>query len=382
MKKIMFRKFALDCSFFFLISIISASTIVWVFQAVNFLDLMVEDGRDFLLYLNYTFLNFPKIISKLLPFALFFSFFYVISRYEINNELIIFWNFGVSKIQLINFILKISLIFMIFQVLLVALIVPKTQNISRDLIKKSNINFFESFIKPKKFNDNIKGLTIFADEKNDSGELKNIYLKKETENNNFQITYAKTGYFQSSKNLQILILKNGQTINKINDDITTFNFKESTLNMSSQDVSIIKVDKIQETSTYNLILCLDRFINSDGKDKKNKSNKFIQNCSIENLDNVFKEVYKRFLIPTYIPILILISLILIIKSKENINYTRYRVFVFLLGTGLIVFSETTQKFIKNSLEYNITIFVIPIIIFITFYLSIFYKINFRSKKNN
>ena len=378
----MFRKFALDCSFFFLISIISASTIVWVFQAVNFLDLMVEDGRDFLLYLNYTFLNFPKIISKLLPFALFFSFFYVISRYEINNELIIFWNFGVSKIQLINFILKISLIFMIFQVLLVALIVPKTQNISRDLIKKSNINFFESFIKPKKFNDNIKGLTIFADEKNDSGELKNIYLKKETENNNFQITYAKTGYFQSSKNLQILILKNGQTINKINDDITTFNFKESTLNMSSQDASIIKVDKIQETSTYNLILCLDRFINSDGKDKKNKSNKFIQNCTIENLDNVFKEVYKRFLIPTYIPILILISLILIIKSKENINYTRYRIFVFLLGTGLIVFSETTQKFIKNSLEYNIAIFVIPIIIFITFYLSIFYKINFSSKKNN
>ena len=378
----MFRKFALDCSFFFLISVISASTIVWVFQAVNFLDLMVEDGRDFLLYLNYTFLNFPKIISKLLPFALFFSFFYVISRYEINNELIIFWNFGVSKIQLINFILKISLIFMIFQVLLVALIVPKTQNISRDLIKKSNINFFESFIKPKKFNDNIKGLTIFADEKNDSGELKNIYLKKETENNNFQITYAKTGYFQSSKNLQILILKNGQTINKINDDITTFNFKESTLNMSSQDASIIKVDKIQETSTYNLILCLDRFINSDGKDKKNKSNKFIQNCTIENLDNVFKEVYKRFLIPTYIPILILISLILIIKSKENINYTRYRIFVFLLGTGLIVFSETTQKFIKNSLEYNITIFVIPIIIFITFYLSIFYKINFSSKKKN
>ena len=382
MKKIMFRKFAYDCTFFFLISIISASTIVWVFQAVNFLDLMVEDGRDFFLYLNYTFLNFPKIISKLLPFALFFSFFYVISKYELNNELIIFWNFGVSKIQLINFILKISLIFMTFQILLVALIVPKTQNISRDLIKKSNINFFESFIKPKKFNDNIKGLTIFADEKNENGELKNIYLKKETDKSNFQITYAKTGYFQSSKNIQILVLKNGQTINKINDDITTFNFKESTLNMSSQDSSIIKTDKIQETSTHNLILCLGRFINFDDKVKKNNSNKFIQNCTVENLDNVFKEIYKRFLVPTYIPILILISLILIIKSKENINYTRYRIFVFLLGIGLIIFSETTQKFIKNSFEYNFAIFVVPVIIFIIFYLSIFYKINFKSKKNN
>ena len=370
MKKIMFRKFALDCTFFFLISIISASTIVWVFQAVNFLDLMVEDGRDFFLYLNYTFLNFPKIVSKLLPFALFFSFFYVISKYELNNELIIFWNFGISKIQLINFVLKVSLFFMVLQILLVALIVPKTQNISRDLIKKSNVNFFESFIKPRKFNDNIKGLTIFADEKNDKGELKNIYLKKETEDNNFQITYAKKGYFQSSKNVQILVLENGQTINKINDDITTFNFKESTLNMSSQDSSIIKVDKIQETSTYNLILCLDRFINFEDKTKK-KSSKFIQNCTSENLDNVFKEVYKRFLVPVYIPTLILVSLILIIKSKETINYTRYRLFIFLLGVGLIIFSETTQKFIINSLEYNIAIFIMPIIIFIIFYFLIF-----------
>ena len=381
MKKIMFRKFALDCTFFFLISIISASTIVWVFQAVNFLDLMVEDGRDFFLYLNYTFLNFPKIVSKLLPFALFFSFFYVISKYELNNELIIFWNFGISKIQLINFVLKVSLFFMVLQILLVALIVPKTQNISRDLIKKSNVNFFESFIKPRKFNDNIKGLTIFADEKNDKGELKNIYLKKETEDNNFQITYAKKGYFQSSKNVQILVLENGQTINKINDDITTFNFKESTLNMSSQDSSIIKVDKIQETSTYNLILCLDRFINFEDKTKK-KSSKFIQNCTSENLDNVFKEVYKRFLVPVFIPTLILVSLILIIKSKETINYTRYRLFIFLLGVGLIIFSETTQKFIINSLEYNIAIFIMPIIIFIIFYFLIFYKINFNHKNNN
>ena len=119
----------------------------------------------------------------------------------------IFWNFGVSKIQVINFFLKISLIFSIFQIILVSFIVPSTQNISRELIKSSNINFFESFIKPKKFNDNIKGLTIFADEKQKNGKLKNIYLKKETEKENFQITYAKSGFFKSSNNLQILVLK-------------------------------------------------------------------------------------------------------------------------------------------------------------------------------
>ena len=381
MKKILFRKFIKDCTIFFLISLISASTIVWVFQAVNFLDLIVEDGRDFFLYLNYTLLNFPKIISKLYPFAVFFSFFYVISKYELNNELMIFWNFGVTKIQLINFFIRISLIFMFIQILLVSIIVPSTQNYSRILIKDSNINFFESFIKPKRFNDNIKGLTIFAEEKKNNGELKNIYLKKETDKGNFQITYAKSGDFISKNNTQILMLKDGQTINKINDDLTTFNFQQSNLNMSSQDSGIIKIDKIQETSTISLIICINRFENFFTNLKKNNENKFIQNCTIENLDNVFKELYKRLLVPFYIPTLILTSLILIIFSKETINYTKYRIFIFLTGFLFIIFSETTQKLVQSSLTNNIKIFIIPLAIFLLLYFLVKSKINFKYEKN-
>ncbi len=110
MKKILFRKLLTDCLTFFLIALFSSSLIIWVFQAVNFLDIMIEDGRDYLVYINYSLLNFPKIITKVLPFVFFFSFFYVITKYELNNELMIFWNFGVKKIQLINFLFKFSII--------------------------------------------------------------------------------------------------------------------------------------------------------------------------------------------------------------------------------------------------------------------------------
>ena len=177
MKKILFRKLLIDCLIFLFISLISTSVIIWVFQAVNFLDIIVEDGRDFKVYFNYTLLNFPKIISKILPFAVFFSFFYVLNRYELNNELIIFWNFGVHKIQLANFLFVFSGILMIIQLILTTLVVPNSQNFSRSLIRNSSVDFFESFVKPKKFNDNIKGLTIYADEKNKDGSLKNIYLR-------------------------------------------------------------------------------------------------------------------------------------------------------------------------------------------------------------
>ena len=97
MKKILFRKILFDYMSFFLIALVSTSIIVWVFQAVNFLDIMIEDGRDYLIYINYSLLNFPKTFSKLFPFILFFSIYYVTTKIELNNELIILWNFGINK---------------------------------------------------------------------------------------------------------------------------------------------------------------------------------------------------------------------------------------------------------------------------------------------
>ena len=93
MKKILFRKLLMDYMSFFLIALLASTIIIWVFQAVNFLDIMIEDGLDYLVYIKYSLLNYPKIISKLFPFVLFFSIFYVTVKYELNNELLIFLEF-------------------------------------------------------------------------------------------------------------------------------------------------------------------------------------------------------------------------------------------------------------------------------------------------
>ena len=143
MKKILFRKLLLDCLTFFLIALLSASIIIWVFQAVNFLDIMIEDGRDYLVYINYSLLNFPKIVSKVLPFVFFFSFFYIISKYELNNELIIFWNFGVNKFQLINFLFRFSIFLTLLQILLSAFIVPKSLDTARSFLRSSTVSYHE-----------------------------------------------------------------------------------------------------------------------------------------------------------------------------------------------------------------------------------------------
>lgn len=378
MKKILFKKILIDCLKFFLISLLSASIVVWVFQAVNFLDIMIEDGRGYLVYLNYTLLNFPKIISKILPFALFFSFFYVLTKYELNNELIIFWSFGINKIQLINFFIKFSLIIMIIQILLTSFFVPKSQELSRALMRDSNVDLLEDFIKPKKFNDLIKGLTIYAEEKNKDGLLKNIYLKKDTGENSFQVTYSKTGKFEIKGNNRVLKLYNGQTINGINNKISNFNFERSDFNLTNLDSDVVFLNKIQETSTFVLLSCLNRLFSLNPNFLMNIDfTNSEHNCSKNGLENIYKELYKRFIIPMYIPILILISLMAAMYSKENINYSKYRLMIFLLGLFIIIFSETTLKFIDKTFYGNIKMIFVPLFFFILLYLPIFHKFKFK-----
>ena len=203
MKKILFKKLLNDYMSFFLIALFSTSIVIWVFQAVNFLDIIIEDGRGYIIYLKYSLLNFPKILSKILPFVIFFSLFYVTVKLELKNELIIFWNFGVNKIEIVNFVIKISLSILIIQILLTSIVVPKSQDLARSFLRDSTVNLFGNFLKPQKFNDTIEKLTIYTEKKDKLGNLYNIYLKKDISNDEFQITYAKKGIFKEINNTMV-----------------------------------------------------------------------------------------------------------------------------------------------------------------------------------
>ena len=377
MKKILFKKLLIDCLTFFFITLFSASIIIWVFQAVNFLDIMIEDGRDYIVYINYSLLNFPKIISKVLPFIFFFSFFYIITRYELNNELIIFWNFGVNKFEFINFFFKFSILLTIFQLVLVSLIVPKAQDTARSFLRTSSVNILENFIKEKKFNDTIKGVTIYSENKDSDGYLYNLYIKKNI-SGGFEITYAKKGIFDQSKSIPILVLFDGETLTNKNNKITNISFAKSDFLLSNLRANTMTEQKNQELKTYYIVSCI-LFLNKINLShfKKIQKTKII-NCTDANKVNLIKELYKRLVIPFYIPILMLIPYLLVLTSKEKSNYNKMKLFSFLTGVFIIIFSEGTIRFVSKELNENLFISIMPFILFIIFYLIFFYKLKLKS----
>ena len=193
MDKLLFRKFFYDVLIFFLISSLCITVIIWIVQAVNYLDIVSEDGHGLKTYFTYTFLSLPKIFSRTIIFVLFISIFYTLNKYESTNEILVFWNNGIKKILFINFILKISIIFIIIQLLFNLYIVPKSQNLGRAQIKESKIDFLPKLISEKKFIDVVKNLTIFIEEYENNGKFNKIYMKELIDNNVSKIISANSG---------------------------------------------------------------------------------------------------------------------------------------------------------------------------------------------
>ena len=80
---------------------------------------------------------------------------------------------------------------MFFQIFLGAYVSPTTQFKARNYLKNSNIDFFTSLIKERKFLNVAKDLTIFIEKKNEDGSYTDIFLDDSTKSTSKMI-YAKS----------------------------------------------------------------------------------------------------------------------------------------------------------------------------------------------
>ena len=103
-----YRHFFRELSKYFFLVLFTFSIIVWTVQAVNFLDLIVDDGHAVSVYLTYSLLNISKIITKFIPLSFLLALFLTILKFDDDSELMILWTAGLNKMKVVNFFFKVS----------------------------------------------------------------------------------------------------------------------------------------------------------------------------------------------------------------------------------------------------------------------------------
>ena len=367
MKKLLFRNFIKNTLNFFIIMCLSISLIVWVIQAVGFLDFVTEDGHGLYVYFLYSFLNFPKMVSRILPFVFFISLFYQLSQYELRNELLIFWSNGITKLSFVNVIISYSLIIFLLQLFLGGYVSPLGQNEARSLLRNSNIDFFPSLIKEGKFIDTVSNLTIFIQSKDNFGNYDNIFLKEDIVNtglNESQIIYAKKGFLVNEKTNRYFKLRDGEIVNNKEGKITKFSFESIDFNLIKYISKSTTYPKIQGTSSEALYRCLLYYFKLNLKKFKHE----YLNCNETSIKPISQEFLKRFYKPLYIPLIALVGSLLLIRSKESRDYTKYKLFLFLITFLIIVFSEIMLRYSTESLTGLLFFTIFPLLTFSLIYI--------------
>ena len=372
MQNTIYKYFFREFLRFFLIILFALTVIVWTIQSVNYLDLVTEDGHAFATYFTYSSLTLSKVFTKLIPFSFLLATILTILKFEKDNELIVIWTSGLNKIYIVNLIFRISLIIMFVQLTFASIINPTLLNLSRSILKNSELKFIPSLMKEKEFNDTVEGLTIFVDKKDANQIFHNIFIRDDGKilsnvGNTSSTIFAKRGYISNDE--KTLVLHNGNIQNlKENGSVNIVKFNKTILNLSGISTKSISEPKLQETSSIKIIRCLkDKDVN-------------IQNCKQNKkaLMNIRIETNKRFGMPIFIPLISLVCSFLLSsrKDKKIYNYNKY--IYFFICFVILALSEIVVRYSGTSWIHTAIYYLVPVGMIPLFYFALIRKFKYEN----
>ena len=365
MKKTIYKYFFYEFIIYFTVTLFALAAVVWTVQAVNYLDLVTEDGHAFITYFYYSLLTLSKVLTKLIPFCFLTAIILTIIKFERDNELIVLWTSGLNKIHVVNLIFRISVLVMLLQLLLTNIFNPTLLNFSRTLLKNSQLQFIPSLLKEKQFNDAVEGLTIFIEKKDENQIYKNIFIRDDGKilskiaGSSSSTIFAKSGHM--SEDEKNLILYNGN-IQKLNEDgdVNIIQFQKTTLNLSGISTKSISEPKMQETPTMQILRCLTQ--NNTARHNCDDSKKSMMDTKIE--------INKRFGMPIYIPLISLISCFLLTSRKDKKMFYLNKYIYFFIGVLILILAEIIVRYSGISWNHTIIYYLLPIGTAPLFYLAL------------
>jgi len=372
MKKTIYKYIFYEFTRYFATTLFALSIIVWTVQCVNFLDLVTEDGHAFTIYFLYSLLTLSKVLTKLIPFSFMIATVLTIIKLEKDNELIVLWTSGLNKIFIVNLLVRISLLVMFLQLILTVAVNPTLLNISRTLLKNSQLKFVSSMFKEKQFNDTVEGLTIFVEKKTKDKTYKNVFIRDESTilssmGNKSSTIIAKSGYI--SEDDMSLVLLDGYIHKSDNKNHINFvRFDKTSFNLFGISTKSISQPKMQETSTLRILQCV----------QNEKIDILNCNPSKKTMMNLKIEINKRFGMPFFIPLMALICSFLLASQRDKKIYQFNKYIYFFVGFVILMLAEITVRYSGNSWSHTAIYYLIPAGMIPLFYFALVKKFKYEN----
>ena len=359
----------------FFVILFGLTVIAWTVRAVNFLDLIVENGYSITTYFQYSILNLLGILTKFIPLSFLLSLIIFIIKKIQEKEFTILWTSGIKKLTLVNLFFVVSIFILFLYLIFSTFITPMALQKSRYLLNKENFASFLPTVRIQQFSDSFKGFTFFV-EKKKNDKIENVFihdksnvlknLTSDQSDKNSTTIVAENGIIQERKKL---ILFNGQIISTQKENLknNVIKFEQLNINLTNLSTDTIKTPKLQETPTIDLLKCISRSYEEK-----------ILNCKKSAEKEIKTVLNRRFILPFYIPIISLLCSLLMIRIEEKKSYFFNKYSIFGLSFLVLLYAELIVRYTGISKIINILFIISPLILIPTIYLFLIYKFSKES----
>jgi len=225
------------------------SAAIWLAQSLRLIDLIVNRGLSFEIFLYLAALILPRFLDIVLPIGVFIAVLFTFNRLTSESELVVMRSAGLSQLALAKPVLLLAGIAFLILMSLSVYFMPTSNRAFKDLQFEIRNRFVSSLIQEGTFTTISDKLTIYIRSRDDRGEVSGLLISDSRDPQKPVTILAERGVFVDSPGGARIIMVNGnrQQFDPESRKLSLLTFDSYTLDLEAwRDAPVVRFREAQE----------------------------------------------------------------------------------------------------------------------------------------
>ncbi len=173
----------------FLFFVLVFTGVIWLTQSLRVIDTVVNNGQSARVFLEFTALLLPTVLSIVLPISVFAAVLYAVNRLFGDSEIVVMLAAGLSGTAILRAVTAFALIIMACTYVLTLWLMPLAQREMRDRLTEIRGDVAVAFLREGAFLEPVQGVTVYLRGVGAEGELLGVFVHDERDPER-EVTYT------------------------------------------------------------------------------------------------------------------------------------------------------------------------------------------------
>lgn len=215
--------------------LIVVTTIVWMTQTLQRVDILVEYGQGFAVFGYLSILIIPSLLAVIIPFAVFGACVYALYRMHIDSEIAVIFAAGVGRMRIAAPLLLITFIGALATFYVNVDLMPRSYRTLKERVAEIRADFASSLLRSGEFANVVDGFTIYVEEARPGGQFVGLLINDHRNGESPETYMAERAVIQDTETGPIMRLQNGniQRVARYTGDVSIIRFENWTVDLSN-----------------------------------------------------------------------------------------------------------------------------------------------------